>query len=172
MQAIQSRGPLTKKENAKVAELQRNLDKTVVKSLSKGEVEQKAILERMKQNKGKLSMQAASNVIKESAKERDTTIKDAKKKYKDTVAEAVKQRDETGTLSKSQADKVIKNAKKQYDESKGNMRRCDDMTDLRRCYCKPISRESRQGIRDPPSIMPSFCCAKERSLDDPHCDIS
>ncbi|MEB8175517.1 phage tail tape measure protein [Staphylococcus xylosus] len=114
---------LTKKENAKVAELQRNLDKTVVKSLSKGEVEQKAILERMKQNKGKLSMQAASNVIKESAKERDTTIKDAKKKYKDTVAEAVKQRDETGTLSKSQADKVIKNAKKQYDESKGKAKK-------------------------------------------------
>ncbi|MDW8567834.1 phage tail tape measure protein [Staphylococcus shinii] len=114
---------LTKKENAKVAELQRNLDKTVVKSLSKGEVEQKAILERMKQNKGKLSMQAASNVIKESAKERDTTIKDAKKKYKDTVAEAVKQRDETGTLSKSQADKVIKDAKKQYDESKGKAKK-------------------------------------------------
>lgn len=114
---------LTKKENAKVAELQRNLDKTVVKSLSKGEVEQKAILERMKQNKGKLSMQAASNVIKESAKERDTTIKDAKKKYKDTVAEAVKQRDETGTLSKSQADKVIKDAKNQYDESKSKAKR-------------------------------------------------
>lgn len=114
---------LNKKENAKVAELQRNLDKTVVKSLSKGEVEQKAILERMKQNKGKLSMQAASNVIKESAKERDTTIKDAKKKYKDTVAEAVKQRDETDTLSKSQADKVIKDAKKQYDESKGKAKK-------------------------------------------------
>lgn len=114
---------LTKKENVKVAELQRNLDKTVVKSLSKGEVEQKAILERMKQNKGKLSMQAASNVIKESAKERDTTIKDAKKKYKDTVAEAVKQRDETGTLSKSQADKVIKDAKNQYDESKSKAKR-------------------------------------------------
>lgn len=114
---------LTKKENDRVAELQRSLDKTVVKSLSKGEVEQKAILERMKQNKGKLSMQAASNVIKESAKERDTTIKDAKKKYKDTVAEAVKQRDETGTLSKSQADKVIKDAKKQYDESKGKAKK-------------------------------------------------
>ncbi|WP_336831222.1 phage tail tape measure protein [Staphylococcus saprophyticus] len=114
---------LTKKENAKVAELQRSLDKTVVKSLSKGEIEQKAILERMKQNKGKLSMQAAANVIKESAKERDTTIKDAKKKYEDTVAEAIKQRDETGTLSKSQADKVIKDAKEQYDESKSKAKK-------------------------------------------------
>ncbi|WP_047504180.1 phage tail tape measure protein [Staphylococcus sp. ZWU0021] len=114
---------LTKKENDKIAKLQTELDKTVVKSLSKGEVEQKAILERMKQNKGKLSMQAASNVIKESAKERDTTIKDAKKKYKDTVAEAVRQRDETGTLSKSQADKVIKDAKKQYNESKSKAKK-------------------------------------------------
>lgn len=114
---------LTKTENEKIAKLQEQLDATVVKSLSKGEVEQKAILERMKQNKGKLSMQAASNVIKESAKERDTTIKDAKKKYKDTVAEAIKQRDETGTLSKSQADKVIKDAKKQYDESKGKAKK-------------------------------------------------
>lgn len=114
---------LTKKENDKIAKLQTELDKTVVKSLSKGEVEQKAILERMKQNKGKLSMQAASNVIKESAKERDTTIKDAKKKYKDTVAEAVRQRDETETLSKSQADKVIKDAKKQYNESKSKAKK-------------------------------------------------
>lgn len=114
---------LTKKENDKIAKLQSSLDNTVVKSLSKGEVEQKAILERMKQNKGKLSLQAAASVIKESAKERDTTIKDAKKKYKDTVAEAVKQRDETGTLSKSQADKVIKDAKKQYDESKGKAKK-------------------------------------------------
>lgn len=116
--AHRERRSLTKKENEKIASLQENLDKTVVKSLSKGEVEQKAILERMKQNKGKLSMQAASNVIKESAKERDHTIKDAKKKYKGTVAEAIRQRDETGTLSKSQAKKVIDDAKKQYDESK------------------------------------------------------
>ncbi|MEM5397347.1 phage tail tape measure protein [Staphylococcus gallinarum] len=109
---------LTKKENDKVADLQRQLDKTVVKSLSKGEVEQKAILERMKQNKGKLSMEAASKVIKESARERDNSIKSAKKKYKDTVAEAVRQRDETGNLSKAQADKVIKDAKEQYEQSK------------------------------------------------------
>lgn len=114
---------LTKKENDIIAGLQRKLDKSVVKSLSKGEVEQKAILERMKQNKGKLSMQAAAKVIKESAKERDTTIKNAKKKYKSTVAEAVRQRDETGTLSKSQADKVIKDAKKQYEESKGKAKK-------------------------------------------------
>ncbi|MFQ3853717.1 phage tail tape measure protein [Staphylococcus sp. 2S1] len=110
---------LTTKENEKLVKLQEELDRNTVKSLSKGEVEQKAILERMKQNKGELSMQAAANVIKESAKERDTTVKDAKSKYKDTVAEAIKQRDETGTLSKDQADKVIKDAKDQYDESKG-----------------------------------------------------
>lgn len=109
---------LTKSEHAKIAKLQDQLDKTVVKSLSKGEVEQKAILERMKQNKSKLSIEAASNVIKESAKERDKTISDAKKKYKDTVAEAIRQRDETGNLSKDEADKVIRNAKKQYEESK------------------------------------------------------
>ena len=108
---------LTKSEHAKIAKLQDQLDKTVVKSLSKGEVEQKAILERMKQNKSKLSIEAASNVIKESAKERDKTISDAKKKYKNTVAEAIRQRDETGNLSKDEADKVIRNAKKQYEES-------------------------------------------------------
>ncbi|RZI03037.1 phage tail tape measure protein [Staphylococcus condimenti] len=109
---------LKKSEIKQIEELQTQLDSKVVKSMSKGEVEQKAILERMKQNKSKLSIQAASNVIKESAKERDKTISDAKKKYKDTVAEAIKQRDQNGTLSKEQADKVIKNAKKQYDESK------------------------------------------------------
>lgn len=121
--AHRERLSLTKKENNKVAELQKQLDRTVVKSLSKGAVEQKAILERLKQNKGKLSMQAASNVIKESAKERDKTISHAKKKYKDTVAEAVKQRDVTGNLSKKQADKVIKDAKKQYNESKKNAKK-------------------------------------------------
>lgn len=121
--AHRERRSLTAKENAKVASLQRKLDRTVVKSLSKGAIEQKAILERLKQNKGKLSMQAASRVIKESAKERDKSISSAKKKYKDTVAEAVKQRDVTGNLSKKQADKVIKDAKKQYNESKKNAKK-------------------------------------------------
>ncbi|WP_239779639.1 phage tail tape measure protein [Mammaliicoccus sp. R-M65] len=109
---------LTEKENEKIASLQSQLDIKVTESLSNGEKEQKVILERMKNNQSALSMEAASNVIKESAKSRDKSIGDAKKKRDDVIKWAIEQRDEAKTLSKDEADKIIKDANDKYKESK------------------------------------------------------
>ncbi|WP_239744975.1 phage tail tape measure protein [Mammaliicoccus sp. O-M54] len=109
---------LTEQENEKIAKLQTKLDKQVTGSLSESEKEQKVILERMKTNQSALSIQAASNVIKDSAKARDKSIGDAKKKRDDVIKWAIEQRDVSKNISKEEADKIIKDANDKYEESK------------------------------------------------------
>lgn len=111
---------LTEKENEKIASLQSQLDIKVIESLSNGEKEQQVILERMKDNQSALSMEAASNVIKESAKARDESISDAKKKRDDIIKMAIEQRDGTGEMSEDEANKIIQAAKEKYEKSKEN----------------------------------------------------
>ncbi|PKF46499.1 hypothetical protein CW664_01785 [Macrococcoides caseolyticum] len=111
---------LTRTEENKIANLQKQMDQKVVASLSNSEKEQRIILGRLKSNKKTLSIQAASEVIKASAKERDESIKNARKKRDKTIDEAIYQRDITKNISKEQADKIIKDAERQYSGSKKN----------------------------------------------------
>lgn len=114
---------LTEAENQKIISLQTKLDKQVTGSLSESEKEQKVILERMKNNQSALSIKAASNVIKESAKARDKSIGDAKKKRDDVIKWAIEQRDVTKNISADEADKIIKGAKAKYRESEKNAKK-------------------------------------------------
>ncbi len=114
---------LTEAENQKIISLQTKLDKQVTGSLSESEKEQKVILERMKNNQSALSIKAASNVIKESAKARDKSISDAKKKRDDVIKWAIEQRDVTKNISADEADKIIKGAKAKYRESEKNAKK-------------------------------------------------
>lgn len=111
---------LTRTEENKIANLQKQMDQKVVASLSNSEKEQRIILGRLNSNKKTLSIQAASEVIKASAKERDESIKNARKKRDKTIDEAIYQRDITKNISKEQADKIIKDAERQYSGSKKN----------------------------------------------------
>lgn len=117
---------LTNIEESRIVVLQQQMDAKVVRSLSKSEKEQRIILGRLRDNKKALSIQAASEVIKASAKERDKTILDAKKKKKGIIDEAIYQRDVTKKISKEQADKIIKDAERQYKESKKNAEKQHD----------------------------------------------
>lgn len=114
---------LTEVENQKILSLQMKLDGKVTESLSNGEKEQKVILERMKNNQSALSIKAASNVIKESAKARDKSIGDAKKKRDSVIKWAIEQRDVTKNISADEADKIIKGAKAKYRESEKNAKK-------------------------------------------------
>ena len=76
--------------NKKRKELQKLYDQRnnlAVKSLSKGEKEQQRILSRMSANRKAMSIQEASETIKESIKSRDQAIKDAKRRYDAKVDE-------------------------------------------------------------------------------------
>lgn len=132
---------LTEKENEKIASLQSQLDIKVTESLSNGEKEQQVILERMKNNQSALSMEAASNVIKESAKSRDKSIGNAKKKRDDVIKWAIEQRDETKTLSKEEADKIIKDANDKYEESK-------DKAKLQHKKVVSEAQKQNKGVKD------------------------
>lgn len=109
---------LTKAEESSIVLLQQQMDSKVVKSLSKSEREQRIILGRLRDNKKTLTLQAAAEAIKNSARERDKTIADAKKKKKSIIDEAIYQRDVTKNISKDEADKIIKDAERKYKESK------------------------------------------------------
>ncbi|MGK0575503.1 phage tail tape measure protein [Macrococcus capreoli] len=111
---------LTDIEESKIVVLQQKMDQKVVQSLSQSEKEQRIILGRLKDNKKALSIQAAAEVIKASANERDESIKNARKKRDKIIDEAIYQRDVTKNISKEQADKIIKDAERQYSESKKN----------------------------------------------------
>lgn len=118
--AKEEKRALTEQENEKIAKLQTKLDKQVTGSLSESEKEQKVILERMKTNQSALSIQAASNVIKDSAKARDKSIGDAKKKRDDVIKWAIEQRDVSKNISKEEAKAIIDKAEEKYKESKKN----------------------------------------------------
>lgn len=118
--AKEEKRALTEQENEKIAKLQTKLDKQVTGSLSESEKEQKVILERMKTNQSALSIQAASNVIKDSAKARDKSIGDAKKKRDDVIKWAIEQRDVSKNISKEEAKSIIDKAEEKYKESKKN----------------------------------------------------
>ncbi|KAA1039115.1 phage tail tape measure protein [Macrococcus equipercicus] len=118
--ARMERRALTKSEENKIVALQSQMDKKVVASLSKSEKEQRIILGRLKSNKSKLSLEAAAEVIKHSAKERNESIKNAKQKRDKVIDEAIYQRDVAKSISKKQADAIIKDAERQYKESKKN----------------------------------------------------
>lgn len=81
-----------------------------VKSLSDDEVQSKVILARMASYGNSITLQQASDVIKNANSQRDKSVAAANSQYDKTVVAIIKQRDETGTISAAQAEALIKDA--------------------------------------------------------------
>lgn len=116
-QAAKEKRELTQSEADEIANINDSMNKNAVKALSKNEVEQKIILERMAQTAGDVSLRQARDVVTNSAKQRDGAVKEAEKQYDETLANIIRMRDETGEISTDQATKLIAEAKRQRDES-------------------------------------------------------
>lgn len=112
----QKRG-ITDAERAEINRIQQQMVETGIKHMSTNELEQKAILERMRQNAGDLTARQAAEVVKNSVKQRDESIAAADKQYNDVIKTIIQQRDEAGTISAEQADKLIAEAKRQHDKT-------------------------------------------------------
>lgn len=108
---------LTLDEQTKINEIQNIMKTTAVKTMSDGEVESKAILERLKLIATQITTEQASAEIKNAVAAKDGSITAANEKYNQTVASVIRMRDETGVISAEQADKLIADAKRQKDES-------------------------------------------------------
>ncbi|MNB67232.1 Phage-related minor tail protein [compost metagenome] len=114
--AKEKRG-ITEWERQEIDRLQQQMVQTGIKHMSENELEQKAIMERMRQNAGDLTARQAAEVVQNSVKQRDESIAAANKQYDDVIKAIIQQRDEAKTISAEQADKLIAEAKRQRDHS-------------------------------------------------------
>lgn len=110
---------ITNDELAEIQKLQEQMKQQAINTLTQSQLEQQAIYEGIKANATRITTEQASDVIKNSAHQRDQTIANANEQYKKTVAEIIYQRDVTGTISADQAQKLINEAERQRKESVG-----------------------------------------------------
>lgn len=108
---------LTEGEVKYLESLQQQAQDQAVKILSESEIEQKIIMERLKETASIVSAEQAAEVAKNSAMQRDESIQAANDQYDQTLAAIIRMRDETGDVTAEQAEKLIAEAKKQRDES-------------------------------------------------------
>ncbi|EMK3136759.1 phage tail tape measure protein [Listeria monocytogenes] len=99
----------------KTARIQRNQRKEATIALSKSAKEQQIILGNLENSKSKMSAKAAAKVVKNSAKQRDATVKEAKQEYKQTKKILDEKRFVTGEISEKEYKEAIKKAKKKKD---------------------------------------------------------
>ncbi|WP_017548664.1 phage tail tape measure protein [Salinicoccus carnicancri] len=118
--AMETEGGLQSHHYEQIEMLQNDHNERTVETLSQGEIEQQAILERMQTNQLATSEATVEQLIADSEKAKNKTVKDAATKRDEIVAEAIRQRDETGNLSEEEAQKIIDEAEKQYNETVRN----------------------------------------------------
>lgn len=115
--ASQEKRTLTQAEKDEINMIQNQMMTTAVQTMSKSEVEQKAIMEKLKNESANITAQQAATTVQNSLKAKNGAVKEANDKYNKTVAAIIRERDETGTISAQQAQKMIKEAQLQRDKS-------------------------------------------------------
>ncbi|EKX80557.1 phage-like protein [Clostridium botulinum CFSAN001628] len=108
---------ITEDEAKTIDGLQKQMKENAVKTLSTSEVEQKAILERLKSYNGRITAEQASDTIKNAEKQRQGAVDKANKQYDGTVKQIIRMRDESKVITADQADKMIKEAERQRKET-------------------------------------------------------
>jgi len=108
---------LTTQEWQEVNTIKEHMMTDAINTMSQGEIEQKSLLERQKQNASIISAEQAAEVVKNSAKQRDEVIAAAEEEYDKTVQAIIRERDEKGTIKADEAEKLISAAKHQKEES-------------------------------------------------------
>jgi TP901 family phage tail tape measure protein len=110
--ASQEKRALTDSEQKEINRIQGLMTQNGIQTLSKNEVESKVIMERMKANASALTAQQAAQVVQNSLKQKNESVKHANDQYNKTVANIIRMRDETGVISADQARKLIAEAEK------------------------------------------------------------
>lgn len=115
--ASKEKRTLTQEEKNQINQIQQNMMTTAVQTMSKSEVEQKVILERLKNESANITAQQAADTVANSLKAKNGAVKEANDKYDKTIAAIIRERDETGSISAEQANKLIAEADRQRKES-------------------------------------------------------
>jgi phage-related protein len=107
---------ITQEEYDEIRELENQMKDSSIGALSQSQEEQKALREQMRLEAGSITLQQASEIIANSAKARDETIKNAKEQYTKQIAEAQKLK-EAGIINEEEYNKMVENAKNTRDET-------------------------------------------------------
>ena len=109
---------LREDEKEKIAQLQEQMQTTGIETLSETEAESLAILRRMKENSTRVSLEQASEIIKNAKKTHDEKVKAAETEYEKTIFYAKKQK-EAGIITEEQYKELEAAAKAHKEEQKG-----------------------------------------------------
>ena len=108
----------TEAENKESAQLQEQMQTTGIETLSETEAESLAIMRRMKENSTRVSLEQASEIIKNAKKTHDEKVKAAETEYEKQIFNAKKQR-EVGIITEEQYKELEAAAKAHRDEQIG-----------------------------------------------------
>jgi len=115
--AADEKRELTEREHEIINNYNRSMKENAVRTFSESELEQKVILERMKENASIISAEQAAEVVKNAVKQKDEVVKEANETFEKRMASILQMRDETGAISAEQADKMIAEATKAKDQT-------------------------------------------------------
>lgn len=126
--AAEEERSLTKHEAKEILAIREQMKEQAIEMMSENEIEQKIILEKMKDNSETISAREAAEVVKNAKKKKDEVVAEAEKQFDDVYAWTIRQRDELGTLTDEQAKEIIDNAREQRDEVIDNAEETYDET--------------------------------------------
>ncbi|MFJ5768150.1 phage tail tape measure protein [Lysinibacillus sp. NPDC093210] len=115
--AADEKRELTEREHEVINNYNQSMKENAVRTFSESELEQKVILERMKENASIISAEQAAEVVKNAVKQKEDVLKEANETYEKRIAQIIQMRDETGVISAEQADKMIAEATKARDQT-------------------------------------------------------
>lgn len=116
--ASKGKRQLTQEEKTEIARLQEQMQTTGIETLSETEAESLAIMRRMKENSTRVSLEQASEIIKNAKKTHDEKVKAAETEYEKQIFNAKKQR-EVGIITEEQYKELEAAAKAHRDEQIG-----------------------------------------------------
>ncbi len=108
---------LTEKEQKEINEIQQKMVDYGIEALSESEVEQRVIMEKIKNQASEITARQAAEVVKNSKEQKEKVIAEAEEQYEKVIAEIIKQRDQMGSITEKQAQKLIEEAEKQKNET-------------------------------------------------------
>lgn len=122
--ASKEKRAISETEQQEINLINETMKNNAIKHLSESERDQKVILENLKTESSKITATQAAEVVKNSKKQRDETIKQAEEQYDKTVKNLQMQRDEMGIISEEQYQKLKKDAE---NTKKDTIKNAEDM---------------------------------------------
>ncbi|MGE6611867.1 phage tail tape measure protein [Peribacillus sp. NPDC076916] len=140
--AVEQKRETSQFEKAEIAAINQQMRDMAVKTLSKGQVEQQAIMEKLRINASSITARQAAKTVADSKKAKDGTIKEANEKYNKAIAAIIRERDETGSISAEEADTLIREAKRQKE---GSIKKANEM---HKGVVKASKKQAKEHISD------------------------